>query len=70
MAVLLWVCPPPRGPLHGRAARAASCVVCRLPIANVSSFLVYTVGQKIYIWQFKDKDMPGLIFIDSAVYVH
>jgi cleavage and polyadenylation specificity factor subunit 1 len=41
-----------------------------LAIANVSSFLVYTVGQKIYIWQFKDKDMPGLIFIDSAVYVH
>ena len=39
-------------------------------IAAVSGFLVSTVGQKIYIWQFKDKDLHGIAFIDSAVYVH
>lgn len=39
-------------------------------IAAVSGFLVSTVGQKIYIWQFKDKDLHGIAFIDSQVYVH
>ena len=39
-------------------------------ISAVSGFLVSTVGQKIYIWQFKDKDLHGIAFIDSQVYVH
>jgi len=39
-------------------------------ISAVSGFLVSTVGQKIYIWQFKDKDLHGIAFIDSQIYVH
>ena len=32
----------------------------------MSGFLVTTVGQKIYIWQFKDKDLQGIAFIDTS----
>ena len=39
-------------------------------ISAVSGFLVTTVGQKIYIWQFKDKDLHGIAFIDSQIYIH
>ena len=39
-------------------------------VAAVSGFLVSTVGQKIYIWQFKNNDLHGIAFIDSQVYVH
>ncbi|XP_023327813.1 cleavage and polyadenylation specificity factor subunit 1 [Eurytemora carolleeae] len=39
-------------------------------ISAVSGFLVSTVGQKIYIWQFKDKELHGIAFIDSNVYIH
>jgi hypothetical protein len=36
----------------------------------VSGFLVSTVGQKIYIWQFKDRDLHGIAFIDAQIYCH
>ena len=39
-------------------------------ISAVSGFLVTTVGQKIYIWQFKNKDLHGIAFIDSQIYIH
>jgi len=39
-------------------------------VAAVSGFLITTVGQKIYIWQFKNKDLHGIAFIDSQVYIH
>jgi len=39
-------------------------------ICAVSGFLVSTVGQKIYIWQFKNKELQGIAFIDSNVYIH
>ena len=39
-------------------------------ISAVSGFLVTTVGQKIYIWQFKDKDLQGIAFIDTQIYIH
>jgi len=39
-------------------------------VSAVSGFLVTTVGQKIYIWQFKDKELHGIAFIDTNIYVH
>ena len=39
-------------------------------IASVNGNLVATVGQKIYVFQFKDKDLFGMAFIDSQVYIH
>ena len=39
-------------------------------ISAVSGFLVTTVGQKIYIWQFMDKDLQGIAFIDTQIYIH
>jgi len=39
-------------------------------ISAVSGFLVSTVGQKIYIWQFKNNELHGIAFIDSNVYTH
>ncbi|CAB4055468.1 CPSF1 [Lepeophtheirus salmonis] len=39
-------------------------------ITSVNGFLVATVGQKIYIFQFKNKDLFGVAFIDSQIYIH
>ncbi len=39
-------------------------------IGAVNGFLVAAVGQKIYIFQFKNKDLFGVAFIDSQIYVH
>ena len=39
-------------------------------ISSVNGNLVATVGQKIYVFQFKDKDLFGMAFIDSQVYIH
>lgn len=36
----------------------------------VNGFLVATVGQKIYIFQFKNQDLFGVAFIDSQIYIH
>ena len=36
----------------------------------VNGFLVATVGQKIYIFQFKNQDLLGVAFIDSQIYIH
>lgn len=39
-------------------------------IDAVNGFLVATVGQKIYIFQFKNQDLFGVAFIDSQIYIH
>lgn len=39
-------------------------------ITAVNGYLVATVGQKIYIFQFKNKDLFGVAFIDSRIYIH
>jgi len=39
-------------------------------LAAVSGYLVTTVGQKIYIWQFKNGDLHGIAFIDTNIYIH
>jgi len=39
-------------------------------IAAVNGYLVATVGQKIYIFQFKNKELYGVAFIDSQIYIH
>ena len=39
-------------------------------LSPVNGYLVATVGQKIYIFHFKNSDLFGLAFIDSQVYMH
>ena len=39
-------------------------------IAAVNGFLVATVGQKVYVFQFKNQDLFGVAFIDSQIYIH
>ena len=34
-------------------------------LSSVSGYLVATVGQKIYIFHFKNSDLFGMAFIDS-----
>lgn len=36
----------------------------------VNGFLVAAVGQKIYVFQFKNQDLFGVAFIDSQIYIH
>ncbi|EDV21798.1 uncharacterized protein TRIADDRAFT_59883 [Trichoplax adhaerens] len=40
-------------------------------ITCVEGFLVTSIGQKIYIWEFRDnKDLIGMAFIDTLIYIH
>ncbi|XP_053620009.1 cleavage and polyadenylation specificity factor subunit 1 [Plodia interpunctella] len=39
-------------------------------LTQVLGYLVSAVGQKIYIWQLKDKELVGVAFIDTQIYVH
>ncbi|XP_071959341.1 cleavage and polyadenylation specificity factor subunit 1-like [Antedon mediterranea] len=39
-------------------------------ICDVCGFLLSCIGQKIYLWTFKDNDLIGLAFIDTQVYIH
>lgn len=39
-------------------------------VTAVNGYLVATVGQKIYIFQFKNKELYGVAFIDSQIYIH
>lgn len=39
-------------------------------LAQVLGYLISAIGQKIYIWQLKDKDLVGVAFIDTQIYVH
>ncbi|ESN93223.1 hypothetical protein HELRODRAFT_103603 [Helobdella robusta] len=39
-------------------------------IAGVQGLLATAIGQKIYIWQFKDGDLKGVAFIDTQMYAH
>ena len=36
-------------------------------ITAVNGYLVATVGQKVYIFQFKNRDLLGVAFIDTQV---
>ncbi|XP_044171683.1 cleavage and polyadenylation specificity factor subunit 1-like [Acropora muricata] len=40
-------------------------------LTEVNGYLVSAIGQKIYIWSFKDNnDLVGMAFIDSQMYIH
>eukprot|EP00794_Sanderia_malayensis_P018649 gene18649-20530_t len=40
-------------------------------ICSVQGYLLTALGQKIYVWNFKDNaDLVGMAFIDTQVYVH
>ncbi|XP_070574061.1 cleavage and polyadenylation specificity factor subunit 1-like [Ptychodera flava] len=39
-------------------------------LAEVEGFLASAVGQKIYIWAFRNSDLVGIAFIDSQIFIH
>lgn len=39
-------------------------------ISCTSGFLLSSVGQKVYLWQFKDDDLIGVAFIDTNIFIH
>ncbi|XP_066019502.1 cleavage and polyadenylation specificity factor subunit 1-like [Pocillopora verrucosa] len=40
-------------------------------LTQVNGYLVSAIGQKIYIWNFKDSnDLVGMAFIDTQMYIH
>ncbi|XP_076048497.1 cleavage and polyadenylation specificity factor subunit 1 [Oratosquilla oratoria] len=39
-------------------------------LCHCMGFLVSAIGQKVYIWQLKDRDLVGIAFIDTQIYVH
>lgn len=39
-------------------------------LAHINGFLLTAIGQKLYIWQLKDKTLSGVAFIDTHIYIH
>ncbi|CAF1084494.1 unnamed protein product, partial [Didymodactylos carnosus] len=39
-------------------------------LESVVGYLIGAVGQKVYIWQFKDDQLKGIAFVDIQVYCH
>ncbi|XP_071785220.1 cleavage and polyadenylation specificity factor subunit 1-like isoform X1 [Asterias amurensis] len=39
-------------------------------ICDCMGYLLTCVGQKVYLWTFKDNDLLGLAFIDTQIYIH
>ncbi|XP_072014167.1 cleavage and polyadenylation specificity factor subunit 1-like isoform X2 [Amphiura filiformis] len=39
-------------------------------LCDVMGYLLSCVGQKIYLWTFKDNDLIGLAFVDTQIYIH
>ncbi|XP_077982143.1 cleavage and polyadenylation specificity factor subunit 1-like [Glandiceps talaboti] len=39
-------------------------------LCDVEGFLASAIGQKIYIWAFRDSDLVGIAFIDTQIYIH
>ncbi|XP_038067908.1 cleavage and polyadenylation specificity factor subunit 1-like [Patiria miniata] len=39
-------------------------------LCDCMGYLLTSVGQKVYLWTFKDNDLLGLAFIDTQIYIH
>ncbi|KAI0990420.1 hypothetical protein GJ496_001342 [Pomphorhynchus laevis] len=36
----------------------------------VNGYLIGAVGQKVFLWQYKDQSLTGIAFIDVSIYIH
>lgn len=39
-------------------------------MTSTKGLLVTSVGQKVYLWQLKDKELTGVAFIDTNIFIH
>ncbi|VDO85252.1 unnamed protein product [Soboliphyme baturini] len=39
-------------------------------LCSIQGYLLTGMGQKVYIWSFKDNDLVGISFLDLQIYIH